>query len=139
MSWVISSTAVPRSRHRVFKSAMICACTDTSSAVVGSVGHQQLRLGGQRQRDHHPLPHAARELVWVVVQPLGCGGNAGVGQQRRRAPLGFSRRDRQVRQDGFGELPAHGVERVERGEWVLKNRTDLPTPDAPASQTRAGR
>ena len=36
MSWVISMTAVPRSRHSRFSSAMICAWIDTSSAVVGS-------------------------------------------------------------------------------------------------------
>ena len=29
-------TAVPRSAHRRLISAMICACTETSSAVVGS-------------------------------------------------------------------------------------------------------
>ena len=36
MSWVISMTAAPRSRATRLMSAMICACIDTSSAVVGS-------------------------------------------------------------------------------------------------------
>src|SRR5258707_1335682 len=36
MSWVISITAAPCWRHRRFSSAMICACTETSSALVGS-------------------------------------------------------------------------------------------------------
>src|ERR1044072_3741520 len=33
MSWVISITAAPCRRHSRFKSAMICACTETASAV----------------------------------------------------------------------------------------------------------
>ena len=32
-------------------------------------------------------------------------------------------------QNGFGQLPANGVQRVERGQRVLKNRTDLAAPD----------
>src|SRR5947209_8635228 len=36
MSCVISITAVPWSRHMRFSTEMICACTETSSAVVGS-------------------------------------------------------------------------------------------------------
>ena len=36
MSWVTSITAVPWSRPSRLISAMICACTETSSAVVGS-------------------------------------------------------------------------------------------------------
>ena len=33
------------------------------------VGDQQLRLAGERHRDHRPLPHPARELVRVVLEP----------------------------------------------------------------------
>ena len=36
------------------------------------VRHQQGRLASQRQRDHHALAHAARELKRVgVITPLG--------------------------------------------------------------------
>jgi hypothetical protein len=41
----------------------ICAWMVTSSAVVGSSGDQEFRVAGERDGDHHPLPHAARELV----------------------------------------------------------------------------
>ena len=34
----------------------------------GLVGDQQLRIPGQRDRDHHPLAHAAGELVRVLVE-----------------------------------------------------------------------
>jgi hypothetical protein len=38
----------------------------------GLVGDQQPRVAGQRDRDHHPLPHAAGQLVRVLVEaPLG--------------------------------------------------------------------
>ena len=33
------------------------------------VGDQQVRVADQRHRDHHALPHAAGELVRVVVDP----------------------------------------------------------------------
>ena len=33
------------------------------------VGDQQLRVAGERDRDHHPLAHPAREPVRVVVEP----------------------------------------------------------------------
>jgi hypothetical protein len=34
-----------------------------------------------------------------------------------------------VRQDGFRQLPADGIQRVERGQRILKNRTDFAAPD----------
>ena len=37
----------------------------------GLVGDQELRVAGERDRDHHALAHAAREAVRVVVEPLG--------------------------------------------------------------------
>ena len=42
----------------------------TSSAVVGSSAIKQLRLAGERHRDHHALAHAAGEPVRVVVEAL---------------------------------------------------------------------
>ncbi len=55
--------------------------------------------------------------------------DAGVLQQRNGAPPGLCRIHWQVRLDGFGELPTHGVQRVQRGQRVLENRADAPTPD----------
>ena len=36
---------------------------------------------------------------------------------------------RQVRQDGLDELLADGVERVQRGQWILKDRANLAATD----------
>ena len=47
----------------------------------GLVGHNQLRLGGQRQGNDHTLSHAARKLMRVMVNALCCCWNACVLQQ----------------------------------------------------------
>ena len=53
------------------------------------VGDQQLRLAGQRHRDHHPLLLAARELVRIGGEAALRLGHADLGEQRlgaRHAP-----------------------------------------------------
>ena len=47
----------------------ICACTVTSSAVVGSSAIKQVGLVGQRHRDHHALALAAGQLVRIAREP----------------------------------------------------------------------
>ena len=67
--------------------------------------------------------------MWVVVDALlGCR-NAGVLQQADGAAAGFGFGQRQVGADGLGELPADGVQRVQRGQRVLKDRANLAAPD----------
>ena len=99
MSWVTSITAVPWSRHRRFSNWMICAWIDTSSAVVGSSANDEARVRRQRERDHDPLPHAARELVRIVIDPARGGRNADLVEQRDGAALRLGRAHRQVRGD----------------------------------------
>ena len=56
------------------------------------VGDEQLRLAGERHRDHHALAHAARELVRVRVDALSGAGmptSSSISIARSRA----SRRD----------------------------------------------
>ena len=48
----------------------ICACTVTSSAVVGSSAISSDGIVGDRHGDHHALAHAAGELVRVLPGPL---------------------------------------------------------------------
>ena len=80
-----------------------------------------MRLGAERQRDHHPLAHAAGELVRVVVDALGGGGYAGVLQQGDRALARFGIADPQVRLDRLGQLPSDGEQRIQRGQRVLED------------------
>ena len=49
------------------------------------VGDQNLGLGRQRDRDHHPLAHAAAELVGVGVEPRRGVGDAHLLEQLKRA------------------------------------------------------
>src|SRR6218665_77136 len=150
MSWVISITAAPRAWQMLFSSVMICACIDTSSAVVGSSatincgspgrappttpppgrapraqgGGEKWGVGGEGQRNHHPLAHAAGELVRVMVDALRGCRDAGVLQQPDRTLAGLGGRYRQVGQNGFTQLAAHRVQRVQRGQRVLKDGAD---------------
>jgi hypothetical protein len=95
----------------------------------GLVGDHELRLGGQRQRDHHALPHAAGKLVRIVVDaPVG-RGNASGCQQIDRALARRRLRHVQVRGDRLDELLADRVQRVERGQRILEDRADLAPAD----------
>ena len=69
-SCVISTTDEPVSRRSVRIRSRIWAWIVTSSAVVGSSAISTSRVARERHRDHHPLAHAARELVRVVVDAL---------------------------------------------------------------------
>ena len=71
MSCVISSTPMDSRNRRSSMSARICAWIDTSSAVVGSSAMSSFGLADQADRDHRALPHAAGQLVRVVIEPLG--------------------------------------------------------------------
>ena len=76
------------------------------------VGDQQLRLAGQRHGDHHPLAHAAGELVRVVVEPLRGPRDADQPQHLDRARSSRLCGDALVLPNGLGDLPADGHGRV---------------------------
>ena len=97
----------------------------------GFVGHDQLRLGSQGQGDDHPLAHATTELVRVLLDALFSRRDARFLQQPNRALAGFFGADRQVGEDGFGQLAPDGVQRVQRGQRVLKDGADLAATDGP--------
>ena len=78
--------AVPRSRRSRFRSSRICASSVTSSADVASSAISSGRLEQQRHRDHDPLPHAAGELVRVVVDAVGGVRDADELEHLDRAP-----------------------------------------------------
>ena len=61
-----------------------------------------------------------------MIDPLLGRRNARVLQQLDGPLARLGRADRQVRQDGLGELAAHGVERAERGQRVLEDGADTP-------------
>ena len=102
----------------------------TSSAVVGSSAIRSLRPAGQRHGDHHPLAHAAGELVRPGLHPLSGRRHAHPVEQadgfalsalRRRKPL--------MAPDRFLDLPADPHGRVERGHRVLEDHGDAAAAD----------
>ena len=95
------------------------------------VGDHELRPARERERDHHPLALAPRELVRVAATQRG--GQADRLQQPRR-PLADVGGVGLVDPDRLGQLRVdllHGVERVHR---ALEHQRDVP----PAHVTHAG-
>src|SRR3546814_19946055 len=75
--------------------------------------------------DLHALAHTAGELVRILVDaPLG-GRNANLMQQFHGALARSPVAEVAVGEDGFGELAADGVERVQRGLGVLEYHADV--------------
>ncbi len=62
-SWVMNSIAMPRRVWMSFSSARICACTVTSSAVVGSSAISRSGSVGERHGDHDALALTAGQLM----------------------------------------------------------------------------
>ena len=125
MSCVISITAVPWSRHSRLSKAMICACIDTSSAVVGSSAMISFGFARERERDHDALAHAARKLVRILIDASLRRGDADLGQQFERAGPRGRRRQPEMGRNGFGQLAPDRVQRIERCQRILEHRTDL--------------
>ena len=93
------------------------------------VGDQQLRVVGQRHRDHRALAHAARELVRVGVGALARLGDADQREHLDRPVPRLRLRDVAVRAHALGDLRADLVEGVQRGQRVLEDHRDLVAAD----------
>ena len=104
---------------------MIRAWVVTSRAVVGSSAIRTSGFVGDRHRDHHPLPHAAGELVRVVVErvaPAAAARHPGAGLDRAVARLPLA--DVLVRRDRLGDLAPDRLDGVERGHRILVDHRD---------------
>ena len=118
----MSTTAEPNSRCRSLSRSRICACTVTSSAVVGSSAISSFGVVDQADGDHRPLAHAAGELVRVAAGAAvaGCGmpTRSSISTARfmrdglRHLVVGLVR---------LGDLVADAVEGVQRGLRVLED------------------
>ena len=89
------------------------------------VGHQQVRLAGERHGDHHPLALAAGELVRV-----GAHAALGVAQANQfqkfenPRPRGLAG-EAAMEPQHLADLPLDRVERVERGHRLLEHHGDV--------------
>jgi hypothetical protein len=89
------------------------------------VRDQHGRVAGQRQGDHHALPHPARELERVVVDALARPRDAHLVEQLHRAFARLLVRQRLVLLDLLDDLIPDLVDRVERRHRVLEDHRDL--------------
>jgi hypothetical protein len=95
------------------------------------VGNDQFRAVQQRDGDRHALAHPARELVRVLVQPLGRGRDADAGQGVDRTRARGLARGALVREHCFDHLGFDRQDRVQRHHRVLEDHGD------PAAAQRA--
>ena len=93
------------------------------------VGDQQLRLVGHRHGDHHPLPHAARELVRVLLHALARLRDRDQVEQIDRARHRGLAREVAVDADRLDDLLADPQHGIERGQRVLEDHADACAAD----------
>jgi hypothetical protein len=103
------------------------------------VGHQQLRVARDRDGDHHPLQHAARQLGRDLAEdPLGLA-QADRLEQLKRTAVRRAPAEPQFDPNDLGELRPHGDRRVQVGRRVLEHRSHLAAVQAlPAPPRQRG-
>jgi hypothetical protein len=89
------------------------------------VSDQNRRVARERERDHHPLAHAARELVRVAVDPLARPRDAHPFEQLHGALQRLLLGQPLVLLDLLDDLLADLLHRVQRGHRVLEDHGDL--------------
>jgi hypothetical protein len=94
------------------------------------VGDQQLRTAGHRRGDHHPLAHAAGELVRVLAQAARRVGDAHVLQPFPGALHRVVAGEPVMQAQRLGDLLADAHMRGERGQRVLEDHRHLRAADA---------
>ena len=95
------------------------------------VDHQQPGRVGDRQRQDHPLAHAARQLVRVGLEPALGIGDADGAQQIHGLDQGLGGTDPVMRTLGIGDLPADRQDRVEVLARVGESEPEVLAPDLP--------
>jgi hypothetical protein len=94
------------------------------------VGDQQLRLAGDRHRDHHALLLAARHLVRdrsILTRSCGSGMPTSSSSSTTRARACAPRAH--VQPQHLGDLVADGEHRVQRGHRLLEDHRDVLAAD----------
>ncbi len=127
-SWVTRIIAMCRSRCCCCSRLRICACTVTSSAVVGSSANSSFGTARERDGDRDALAHAARQLMRVLVETLRRLGDPDRVQQRERGLVGLALVHVQVEDQRLGDLLADLHHRVERRHRVLEDHRHLGAP-----------
>ena len=132
-------------RHQHHRGAMIAAEPLQQRRDLGLDGHVQrgcrlvrndeIRFSCKRESDHHALPHAARKLMGVMVDPDLGRGNSNLPQQFEGANPRFLRPHRQMGADRLRQLVANGQHRMQGCQRVLEDGADA-LPAKPAGSFR---
>ena len=94
----------------------------------GLVGDDQFGLAAQGHGDHHPLAHAAAQMVGILAQPpVGVRNPDQVQQLQRPRPRRVVVHVQVVGQR-LGKLPPDGQHGIERGHGLLEHHRDLAAP-----------
>ena len=96
----------------------------------GLVRQQELRLGRQGDGDHRALPHAAGELVRIILDARLGRRNADQVQQLDRPRLPRRAVEIGVFLEILADLRPDGEDRIERAHRLLEDHRDLPAPHA---------
>jgi hypothetical protein len=90
---------------------------------------QQLGVAGERDRDHHALPHPAGEAVRVVAQAFCGAWDPHLLEQLDRLLVGLLLGDVVVAPDRLGDLRPDRQGRVQRRHRILEDHRDLAAAD----------
>ena len=93
------------------------------------VGDQQLRVARDCDRDHHALPHPAREPVRVVVESLGRPRNLHLFKELDGTLSRIVLRVAEMSIEHLGDLRLDPQRRVQRRHRILEDHRHLPAPD----------
>ena len=125
-SWVISMIAEPSRRLEVAHQVEDLRLDGDVERRGRLVGDQQLRVAGQRHGDHHPLPHAAGELVRIFAHPPRRRRDADQGQHLDRPrSSACARVEALVQPQRLADLAADGQHRVQAGHRLLEDHADV--------------
>src|SRR5690554_1850076 len=93
------------------------------------IGDEKSRPGGERDGDHHPLPHSATELVRKGAGALAGIGNADALKKPNRLLKCLFPHKLSVRADRFDDLIANPKNGIERAHRLLEDHAQLATAD----------
>ena len=93
------------------------------------IGDNEFGIRRERQRDHDALPHAAGELVRIMIEAARGRGDADLGQKITRALVRRRGCQVEMRHDRLDELAADRIQRVERSQRILEYRADFASTD----------
>ena len=94
------------------------------------------RPAGERDGDHHPLAHAAGELMRIVVRPPPRKGDAHRVEQLDGAVPGGAPAEVLVPSQHLRNLLADRVDRIERRHRLLEDHRDRVAPDVAQVRVR---